>query len=323
MENQGKRIKRPSVLLLGNGLNLSYAGRAMDWKTLIKDGTLQNVPDDIVVPLSLEVVLRTKDRAKDLMKLKSKVLYGRVDTDLFRSSLEEILRTGFDEILTTNYGYELESTAFGTPQISDYRLRRISRSTTGRIDAKYLLHTYNEVTFEGRQNRIWHIHGEAKKPGSMVIDHYHYGSLLNRFVNFYRWRGNDYKTYKAYEDVPKESWLDAFLMGDVYILGQGLDFAEMDLWWLVNRKKTDKNAGGHIYFYEPKSDRNYDSKIELLKIYGATPLDLGFELPEKPTHRAAAAVRAKYIQEKNEVFSAFYQKALEDIRRRVEAGAKK
>ena len=91
----------------------------------------------------------------------------------------------------------------------------------------------------------------------------------------------------------------------------------MDLWWLVNRKKNDKYAGGRIYFYEPKSDRDFDSKTELLKIYGVTPVTLGFELPEKPGHRAGNETRRRYQEEKNEVFRLFYREAVRDIQKKV------
>ena len=316
-----KLRERPKVLLLGNGLNLAYMKQASSWKKLVRTGG-SGVPDDLVIPLSLEVVLRTKDRARDFMKEQSRALYGVVDSEELFSSLRALLKAGFDEILTTNYGYELESAALGVPEISEYRLKKIVRSTTGRVDSRFLLHTYNEVETEGTVNRIWHVHGEAKKPVSMVIDHYQYGSLLNRFVNFYRWRGNDYRTYKDYTEIPKESWLDAFMMGDVYILGQGLDFAEMDLWWLIDRKKLEKNARGRIFFYEPKSDREYDGKIELLKLYGVQTNTLGFELPEKPTHRAPKEKKAKYEAAKNEVFREFYRAAIEDIVSRVSGAAR-
>ena len=315
--DSGKKNKRPKVLLLGNGLNLAYAKGALSWQGLLKDGQKSDVPDNIVVPLSLEVVLRTGDRAKDMMREKSRVLYGKVTPEL-KEALDLLLCAGFDEILTTNYGYELESAAFGEEQLSNYRLKKIVRSTTGRVDRRYLLHTYNEVYSNGAPNRIWHIHGEARKTESMVIDHYHYGSLLNRFINFYRWRGNDYAKFKNYDEIPKESWLDAFMTGDVYILGQGFDFAEMDLWWLVNRKKLDKNAGGKIFFYEPKSDREYDSKTELLKIYGVQPLTMGYQLPEKYGHRPTAKVRAAYETKKQEVFRSFYRDAIADIVKRVQ-----
>ena len=47
----------PRILILGNGLNLAYGSRSVSWKNLITDGTDQNVPDTITVPLSAVAVI--------------------------------------------------------------------------------------------------------------------------------------------------------------------------------------------------------------------------------------------------------------------------
>lgn len=315
-------MRLPQLLLLGNGLNRSFQGDKASWKELLRENSFnQAVPEDITVPLSLEVVLRTENRAKEMMKKQSESLYGIVSSEEYKATLQKVLAVGFDSILTTNYGYELESAGLDTPKVTKSALAKMSRSTTGRIDSEFLLHTYNELTYANHLNHIWHIHGEAKKPSTMVIDHYHYGSLLNRFINFYRWRGDDaYKSLRRFAELPKESWLDVFMMSDVYILGQGLDFAEMDLWWLINRKCHEAAHGrakGSIYFYEPKSDRTYDGKIELLKIYGVEPISLNYKLPAKPGRHAPKGERDAYRKKKQKLFRNFYDDAIRDIERRV------
>ena len=59
--------------------------------------------------------------------------------------------------------------------------------------------------------------------------------------------------------------MDAFILGDVYILGFGFDLSEFDLWWLLNRKFNEKADHGHVYYLEPKSPV-LDEKLELLKL---------------------------------------------------------
>lgn len=313
----------PKVLLIGNGLNLSYNRPSQSWSELLKEGSLPGIPDNMNIPFSLEVVLRTNDRVQEKMQKKAGELYGSMTPELSRV-LNRLLGMGFDEILTTNYSYEAEMAFLGTDTISDYRLRKLAKSTTGRIDARYMLHSYNELASpDGRVNRIWHIHGEAKKTESMIIDHYHYGELLNRFVNFFRWRKRDYDNFESYNDIPKESWLDAYMLGDVYILGQGMDFSEMDLWWLLNRKKLETANTGRVLFYEPRGDRRYDQKIELLRVYGAEVRHLGFKLPPKPAHSASDEKKAEYRRVKDDIFRAFYEEALKDIEREMNGGAKK
>ena len=302
----------PRILILGNGLNLAYGSRSVSWKNLITDGTDQNVPDTITVPLSLEVVLRTGNHALEVLRRRRSELYGRVDTEELRTALQELLSLGFDEILTTNYSYELEEAALGIEEAEDKDLVKLMKSTTGFIDRKYLLHSFHEVKTGEVTNRIWHIHGEARKPSSMILDHYQYGALLNRFVNFCRWR-----EMERGADEPrlaeKESWLDVFLDADVYILGQGFDFAEMDLWWLLNRKNMEKKRR-RVFFYEPRTDREYDAKIELMKLYGAVPRSLGFSMIPKPAHAAEDEVQYEYLRQNSEIFKRFYKAAIADIK---------
>ena len=306
--------RRPRVLLLGNGLNLAYNRKSVSWKRFLESVSIPDFPDTVTLPLSLEVILRTNNNVRATMKEQSHTLYGDVGTEEFREALLEVLSLGFDEIITTNYSYELETAALGLEKITDYRLKKITRSTTGQTDRKYLLHTYNEVTYNGVVNRIWHIHGEARKHESMIIDHYSYGALLNRFVNFCRWRGKE-RGKDEPRMLEKESWLDVFMEADVYVMGQGFDFAEMDLWWLINRKGMEKK--GRVFFYEPRSDRPYDAKIALMKAYGVTPIDFDVQMIEKPGHRASESERALYREKKSILFGDFYKMAIEDMRKRL------
>lgn len=306
--------RRPRVLLLGNGLNLAYNRKSLSWKNFIRNVSLPNIPENVTLPLSLEVILRTNNQVKSTMKAHSRALYGDANSSELRQVISDILALGFDEILTTNYSYELETVALDLDEISEYRLKKITRSTMGRADRKYLLHTYNEVETNGVKNHIWHIHGEARKYESMIIDHYQYGALLNRFVNFCRWREKEPHQRKN-GDLARESWLDVFMDADVYILGQGFDFAEMDLWWLANRKGMENNSGKMVY-YEPRSDRRYDAKTELLKAYGVEAVDLNMVLPEKPGRRAAEEIQAKYREDKSALYGTFYKQAVEDMKMR-------
>ena len=56
-------------------------------------------------------------------------------------------------------------------------------------------------------------------------------------------RADKYKSWdQARLDEPSGCWLDSFVLGNVNILGLGMDFSELDLWWLLNRKKRESAA---------------------------------------------------------------------------------
>jgi hypothetical protein len=94
------------------------------------------------------------------------------------------------------------------------------------------------------------------------------------------------------------SWLDYFILGDVYSLGFGFDTAEMDLWWLLCRKKRERAAHGDVYVFEP-SRRTHETKRGLLRAYNAKCIDLG------------------YAELTNDGYREFYQAAVKEIGRRV------
>lgn len=164
-------------------------------------------------------------------------------------------------------------------------------------EGKYLLHTYNEVAYEGATHKVWHIHGEVRKPSSVVLGHYYYGNLLGRHQNELQKRGNQqYYRQQHGQSAILNSWLDAFIMGDVYVLGFGFHFSEMDMWWLLNRKNRECARHGGLYFYKPS--RGNEVKASLIEAYGGKVENMGFWCAP-PNYKD------------------FYDAAIEDIKSRV------
>ena len=303
-----QRPRYPKVLLIGNGLNKAFTDAKL-LKEILRDMTSnENITGDmeLKMPFPLEVVLRTNDSVNNRLAGISRQMYGKVD-DRYRQVIRKILSMGFDEIITTNYSYEIEIGASDKDSISDYELRKMQRHTkaVSKAESMYLLHTYNEVNCGDYTNRVWHIHGESRKPSSMIVGHYYYGTILYKYRQFLT--GRKYTDFRA-PDYEMKSWIDSFILGDVYILGFKFDLAEMDLWWLLNRKKNEKTRGGRVYFYEPKKIiggkpyKTFDERIELMKLYRTEHLDLGYAIEEQDTPDS--------IEEK---FRSFYVDAIEDI----------
>lgn len=294
----------PKVLLLGNGLIRTYGGDS--WAQLMKKIALRSdLPEELHCPMPLQAMLVTNDQVSSAMEKYHEEFYGCVPPELMRQ-LQSLLRAGFDDILTTNYSYELEAAAAGKYTVTDSFLRSTCRSISNqRAEAKYLLRTYQHAPFEGVDNRIWHIHGEARKPNSMIFGHYYYGGLLQKMVEYISARGNTYE-FRQKRELPQpiRGWIDSFILGDVYILGFGMNFAEYDMWWLLNRKKREKANHGKIYFYNPRSE-SFNEKEELLRVMDVELVDCGMEFPDGTD------------AEKSEAFRDFYDCAIEDICRRV------
>lgn len=264
MENKIE-TRYPQVLLLGNGINQLGGGgswsdflRAIATKAEIVNGKIS--VDDLKCPEPLKAILVTDDHVDVAMrKYCGKIAFSERSEQAQRI-FQKLLTMGFDDILTTNYTYELELAASDSKQIGIGKITKLMRHTNAvpRAEGKYLLHTYNLLTVDGCTNRVWHIHGEARKPDSTVLGHYYYGNLL------YKIKESLFNRNYA-KDNELNSWVDAFILGDVYVLGFGFGFAEMDLWWLLNRKGREKTPTGKIFFYTPEPSA-FDEKHELLRM---------------------------------------------------------
>ncbi|MCR5390779.1 MAG: SIR2 family protein [Lachnospiraceae bacterium] len=250
----------PNVLLLGNGINRAY--EASSWDDIISslskgeyDSKSKWAREIQKLPNSLQTIVISNDSVHDGMKQVSKKLMPNPIENEQRIMLKDLLNIGFDAVLTTNYSYEIEIALlpeFNLKQGTSSKYRKKTMTGT-KPQEQFGIFKY----FDVNGHNIWHIHGEAARPSSMVLGHYYYGKLLseiqNRVPNFIR-------TYKAAytkgTDITIKSWIDYFLLGNIYIVGSRLDPSEMDLWWLINCKKRNFKNGGNIYLYEPNMEDN-------------------------------------------------------------------
>lgn len=290
--------KFPQVLFLGNGLNQAFGG--LSWVKLIESIAVRDdfQWDQSETPMPLLAILATNNQIKDALKQHKDYFHGTVQTETQKNILTSLLTMGFDDILTTNYSYELEAVGLGKVTIADRDAGKMQRTTTGtRAETRYLLHTYNEVMCNNVKNSVWHVHGEIRKPDSVTLGHYAYGNLLKRIIIEVENRKNLYEQNQWFKkDTVLDSWIDAFILGDIYVLGCGFGLSEVDLWWLLNRKYTERAAHGNVYFYEIYSEKQRE-KIELLKLMNVEVVSLGF------------------AENKNNSpdYTAFYQAAVDDI----------
>lgn len=290
-------MRIPEVLLLGNGLNQAFHGT--EWNALIHKMARQtNLPEKIDLPYPMQIQLATCGEYAQVLCKWQEELAGLQPQGAFLKWLRQLMGMGFDDILTTNYSYELECSTFpkemDTVQALNH-IRGMMDKTTEHAETNYLLHTFNRAG----ENRLWHIHGEARKPKSMIIGHYEYAGLLSRMKAHSDARRNAYQ-HLADQPLDGLSWVDQFILGNVYVLGFGFDPSEMDLWWLLNRKQNEKAEHGKVYFYEPRKDTQFDAKIELLKVMGVEIRDLGMTL-------------SKDRKECAQQYKAFYPMAIDDI----------
>ena len=244
----------PKILLVGNGLNLSYGYQSC--KDVCRG-------DDM--PFPMQIVVSSEDSVDEQMKNIAVEFQNYQVSNEQKALLNEMLETPIDAILTTNYSLEIEKSVLDKcDRCAMRRFEKRSQYGTSQQEQFRLFQTC-ELPTEQKQE-LWHIHGNANYPNSMIMGHYYYGKLLSEIIAYVpnlirRYRGCN----QHGKDYMPRSWIDYFLLGDVHIVGMGMDLAEMDLWWLICCKKRNF-PDRKIYFYEPE---NADApKHQLMRNYG-------------------------------------------------------
>lgn len=300
--------KIPQVIFVGNGL--VYSSNC-SWEELIEKTSRDDI--DVTkykresergfhIPNTLlTLVTANHNDTERHEKYISTINNTKYDRNEY---IDELLKLPIDAFLTTNYTYEIEyAIKHDYPSLKDktrYWDCTIKPTEKSKVDAKYLIHTYNKI---GDYPPIWHIHGEVRRKSSLILSHDEYARLVNKILDFNLSRGNDYLTCR--DELKIKSWIDYFILGDIYILGCGFDFAEFDLWWLISRKLREKGKVGKIYFYEPISKNNKYKHLALIDI-DVEVISFGIEIFENESNQR---VKEKYHD--------FYLKAIDDIKTKI------
>lgn len=326
-------VRHPQVLLLGNGINIWKKG--LSWASLLSElCTNERIIDYLKnnyskkMPMSMQALLATdddvlgairryseKDGKKNGKDVKSSQgvypFYGKVVNEDQMKALQTLLSVPYDAVLTTNYSYELELASMGIYEAqSDKTIKKLSDALVRPVEPKYMMKSYNHAAFNGVDNKVFHIHGEARKPNSIILSNDNYARLMTRIIaEADRHAGAGKENQGEKQNTSYDSWVDYFLLGDVYVLGFGFDFAESDLWWLLKRKKSEKTEKGKVYYYDLWTD-GFNEKVELLKLMGVEPVNYDIYLEEGYTNIAK--------KRNNERFDELYTRAIAEIKERVE-----
>lgn len=332
---------RPKVLVLGNGILRAFGG--MDCKgleSLIYKASKVHVKpingETISFPLRVAASFAASDDCHHgVEKAVEALVYGQdrehntantilcaskaVMSDMFTS----LVKIGFDDIITTNYSYEVEKVLLGKcPTAADVK----SKNGSSRVKDFYAHYKFpkggpskklkKEQKYKIKKcyrdpktgTLIWHIHGEYLRPHSIIFGNYEYGKFLGKIQdqctpgNYHRLFCNE---SKGRDPILDESWVDAFLFGDVFILGFGAALDESVFWWLMDRKKRMAYARGRVCFYAPIDDRIPNQRqqdvVEMLSAFGAECRSLSMRIS------------------KDSDYMGFYEKAVKDIIRTVKS----
>lgn len=226
-------IKRPNVLLLGNGM-LRLGNNGKSWEQLLDDIKLRDGVNGKFIPSAMRPEAFCGVDVEEIQRRVSKEIETLKDV---HSLLCELLSIPFDAILTTNYTYEVES-VLSEKNWTERARKSAFFALDGNTKVNHNTFVCNAVvTGDGRTVPVFHIHGEKERKHSMVLSYYSYANALSRLTGYNKELGNT--LYECQQDGRKlicKCWLDYFILGNVWAVGLGMDVSEFDLWWAIERE---------------------------------------------------------------------------------------
>jgi SIR2-like protein len=250
-------------LLMGNGIN-RLTNREASWEHVLQalvamnptHSGLEFVKQKPFALIYEEILLarttpKTQADEHGMKKRIAEVVGALSSNDFHR----RIIKSGTKHILTTNYDYGFEK-ASGL---------RSTRTNLAR-ESKYSVFRRREVG----SSFVWHIHGEAEVPNSITLGYDQYSGYLQQLRGHATaerdskpgspFKRGDYNFDNVENTV--YSWLDVFFRDDIHIVGLGLDYTEIDLWWALTYKARLKARGlsvgktvFHDWHREPLDDQ--------------------------------------------------------------------
>lgn len=239
-------------LLLGNGIN--RAALQKDWTQILCELASQFQAEDLTMlfkdkPLSMfieELCARSEGRFAS-SEHRVKVAFANLLEQIVPIPAHNRICRLFKVIMTTNYDFTIEEALAGP----------LYQSTCLAPESRYNL--FRRHTAAGID--VWHVHGDVARPSSMTLGFDHYAGALQKIRNYVT-DGIEIKKephkisspvkngmldFTAYRSI--YSWVDYFLRDHIHIVGLGMDFTEIDLWWLLLHKRRRLHQTGRVFFY--------------------------------------------------------------------------
>lgn len=207
----------------------------------------------------------------------AKILGSQKSNEFYK----KLLNLPVDNYLTTNYDYAINK-AF-----HESSLKNLSKNNSTE-DLYSIRRNTSLVNENGKAGKVWNIHGELDNPKSIMLGINHYCGSVGKIDGYIKGtynftiKGEKPKVRPIEEklknnDFDGYSWLELFFNSNVHIAGFGLDFSEIDLWWILNKRARLKELSliknSVTYYAKPINQvtKNIDiekRKRELLKSFG-------------------------------------------------------
>lgn len=260
------------TLFIGNGLNRTLED-GISWDDLMVRLRGRNLPEQSApFPIEYEALAAQRgnmlgNRGDAYKQLREELSELIQDQTTKGSEVYGAFRNiPFDHFVTTNYDTTFENM---------YDQAGSCISNIG--SARNIL----DPVIKSEHADFYHAHGVAKWKNTLCLGHDHYASLIGKIRD--RLKLKDNYNYSHLRSIILETekstrtWPELLFTNDVAIVGLGLDYCEVDLWWLLSlRASIFAKAGGistkanHIAYYvvDKQPDSKDQAKYDVLDRLG-------------------------------------------------------
>ena len=288
-----------NTIFFGNGINLVAGGKS--WDDILKDMSFRDsLPAISSNTLKYEYIILQKPYKQFvplLLKGRPLLLAGKIYGEFFYTEIGVVKRKLCDML------YKQSHSPYYTELFNINTQNYVTTNYELFLNKEFESHGFSHIKNSGNTSRlfvrdalskhiqsvsIWNIHGNLKAPDSIMLgikDYCEYVSEINQYIN------EDHS-----ESV--NTWIDLFFRTNVYIIGFGLGYEEIDLWYILTiRKRLKRQNNGiinnHIYYYDIERDSDKD-KNELLK-----SLDIEvINVPYKDSYQISYEIMFGMLREK-------------------------
>lgn len=278
------------TLLFGNGINRTEGSASWDKilgnvfsgekQLALEEQDGEKVPATLVYESLLAKEIKRKRDDKHTEEYCAKQAFVSKINSSNGALFNTIANLNFDEYMTTNYDYSLEDCLMGKGYSKEKEKNSSLRSSRFSLQRKVVCKKDN------REIKVWHIHGEKGITHSVMLGYDQYCRYLRKIELYVLGLGKNHEMSMK-DKLGKKTrndacWVDLFFFTDVYIVGLGLGYSEIELWWLLCFRSR-LNPGNRIYFYDKGIDCRRKSVLESLGVEvncGVEEIDSGVEWRE-------------------------------------------
>ncbi len=271
-----------NTLFFGNGIN-RLDSKNISWDALLDILKEKRKFDNKDLPNTMiyeRIILEKPNEDLDILKNEFKVkeeiskLMSNISTNKFYIDLYNL---NVENYLTTNYDYAFISTIEGLKE-DNISIREYSSEDVYSIRRLKRIFSKKQV-----KKHFWQIHGEIKKPATIMLGLDHYCGEIGKINNYIK---GGYRYIKEKETIIEKSilkklidnkftgssWIELFFNSNIHIFGFSFDYAEIDLWWIINKRSRMKNSEygylicNTITFYCDSIDNHMKGVLESMDV---------------------------------------------------------